>query len=74
MALYLTENDDYPPDVSRNIPAELEEFLSSGDWSNGAYPGSVYDWDNIPAHGYIQISLKWRYFEWKKVYLYAYDT
>ena len=58
MELYLLNNSDYPADVSRNIPAGLEGYLSTGDWPDGPYPSSVYDWDNIPAHGYIQISLR----------------
>ncbi len=59
MLFYLLDNDDvYPADVSRNIPPGLETYLGGGDWPLGAYPGAVYDWDNIPAHGYIQVSLR----------------
>ena len=38
----------YPPDVSRNVPADLKTYLSGTgtDWPNGPWPGSVYDWDN----------------------------
>ncbi|MCA9352673.1 type II secretion system protein, partial [Patescibacteria group bacterium] len=59
MILYFLNNDDYPADVNRDIPAGLEQYLSGGSWPNGPYPGSVYDWDNITgADPYIQISLR----------------
>lgn len=58
MEFYLNDNGDYPPDVNRNIPAGMEEYLGGGSWPDGPYPGSVYDWDNVPEHGYIQISLR----------------
>lgn len=60
MYRYLLDNNDvYPPDVSRNIPAGLEGYLSGGSWPDGPWPISVYDWDNIGgANPYIQISLR----------------
>lgn len=59
MFLYLLDNGEYPPDVSRNIPPGLETYLSSGDWPGGPYPGSVYDWDNVTGSDpYVQISLR----------------
>lgn len=59
MELYLNDNPSYPADVSRNIPAGLEEFLGGGSWPDGPYPDSVYDWDNkYSTHGYIQVSLR----------------
>ena len=65
MILYLIDNDTYPDDVNRDIPSGLEQYLSNrGEWPNGPYPGSVYDWDNIaspsqaPTDPYIQISLR----------------
>jgi prepilin-type N-terminal cleavage/methylation domain-containing protein len=58
MELYLNDNGNYPADVSRNIPAGVEAYLGGGSWPDGPYPGSVYDWDNITQHDYIQISLR----------------
>ncbi len=47
LQLYLNNNNGvYPPDANRSIPAGLESYLAtSGDWPNGPWPGSVYDWD-----------------------------
>ena len=60
MILYLIDNDTYPDDVNRDIPSGLEQYLSNrGDWPDGPYPGSVYDWDNkLDTLGYVQISLR----------------
>jgi prepilin-type N-terminal cleavage/methylation domain-containing protein len=59
MELYLADHTNYPPDVSRNIPSGLEDYLGGGDWPTGPYPGSVYDWDNITgASPYVQLSLR----------------
>ena len=59
MYLYLLDNDNYPADVSRNIPPGMQIYLSGGTWPDGAYPSSVYDWDNITGTDpYIQISLR----------------
>lgn len=59
MYTYLLDNDNYPADVSRNIPSGMQIYLSGGTWPDGPYPGSVYDWDNITgADPYIQISLR----------------
>lgn len=50
LELYSSDNDgNYPPDVSRNIPPGLEEYLTSNnntDWPTAPWPGSSYDWDN----------------------------
>ncbi len=41
---------DYPPDVSRNVPPGLEDYLSTAgtydEWPDAAWPGSIYDWEN----------------------------
>ena len=59
MELYLNDNNTYPDDVSRGIPAGIEEYLGGGSWPEGPYPGSVYDWDNINnSNQFIQISLR----------------
>jgi len=60
MNFYLNENGNtYPPDVSRNIPSGMEEYLGGGEWPTGPYADSVYDWDNITGSDpYIQISLR----------------
>lgn len=52
LKLYVAKNNDYPPEVSRNIPADIKEFMSkdniSADWPDAPWPGSVYDYDNWP--------------------------
>ena len=35
-----------PPDANRDLPPGLEDYLGAGDWPDGPWPGSVYDWDN----------------------------
>jgi prepilin-type N-terminal cleavage/methylation domain-containing protein len=80
-ALMIHTNGVYPPDVERSLPPGIEEYLKTGDWPNAPFPGSVYDWDNIPAQGgypaYTQISVrfcplgqpskcKFPHFEWAK--------
>lgn len=55
---------DYPADVSRDVPAELEQYLSknsdSGDWPNAPWPNSVYDYDTFVYDGVetVQISVR----------------
>ncbi len=50
--LYLAKYNDYPPDVNRDIPAGIKEFIQSQQgnaaWPDAPYPGSVYDYDNWP--------------------------
>ena len=51
----------YPGDVDRNIPPGLEENLAPGEWPEGPWPQSVYDWDvwNIPGEETIyQLSIR----------------
>lgn len=42
----MDHNRAYPPDVDRDMPPGLEEYLAPGDWPKAPWPGSVYDWDN----------------------------
>ena len=59
--LYLEKYNTYPPDVNRNIPAELNEFISfDGEWPYAPWPGSVYDYDNWTIDGkqVVQISIR----------------
>ncbi len=48
--LYLAKYNDYPPDVVRDVPAGLKEFIQSQQgnsaWPDAPYPGAVYDYDN----------------------------
>jgi len=44
--LYLMDYGYYPADSSRNLPNGLEAYLPSGNWPNGPWPGSIYDWEN----------------------------
>ncbi len=63
--LYVAKYNDYPPDVDRNVPGGIKEFLSgqyNDSWPNAPWPGSVYDYDNWPANSYggqtFQISIR----------------
>lgn len=66
MILYTAKYGGFPPDVNRNLPNGLEEFLPGGvQWPIGPYPGSVYDWDNWENQtcwngetGIVQITLR----------------
>jgi len=46
--LYTTEHyGEYPDDINRDIPPEVEEFIAAEDyWPRAPWPDSVYDWDN----------------------------
>lgn len=67
LSLYVAKYNDYPPDVSRDVPAGMKEFIQSqagnNAWPDAPYPGSVYDYDNWapdangPQHTY-QISIR----------------
>lgn len=52
MNLYVARYNDYPADVTRGLPAGLEEFVQGqegiDEWPNAPWPGSVYDYDNWP--------------------------
>jgi len=52
--LYVAKYNDYPPDVSRNVPAGLKEFVQGQEgieeWPAAPWPGSVYDYDNWPPN------------------------
>lgn len=63
LSLYLSDHGSYPADVNRGLPNGLEAYLSAGDWPNGPWPGSIYDWDNwdnpdTPGQKIYQISLR----------------
>ena len=59
MYLYMIDHNNFPADVSRNIPPGLEEDLAGGTWPDAPWPGSVYDWDNITgADPYVQLSIR----------------
>lgn len=56
LEFYLDDSGgDYPPDESRDIPPELVPYLGVGDWPDGPWPDSVYDWDNWVTGGGEQI-------------------
>jgi prepilin-type N-terminal cleavage/methylation domain-containing protein len=53
----------YPPDVARDLPAEIKQYLGSNDsdeWPTAPWPGSVFDWDNwnISGENVVQISVR----------------
>lgn len=61
--LYAEDNGGtMPPDVSRNLPPGLEEYLAGEDWPNAPWPGSVYDWENwidpVTGERILQISIR----------------
>lgn len=61
--LYKEKYGVYPADVSRNVPPGIEEFIQAPDgvaWPNGAWPGSVLDYDNFISGGQevIQITVR----------------
>lgn len=63
LLLYLQDNGSYPADANRDLPPGLEAYLPAGDWPNGPWPGSVYDWDNWndpsnPGQKIYQISIR----------------
>lgn len=53
--LYVAKYNDYPADVSRDVPGGIKEFVQSqqgvNQWPDAPWPGSVYDWDNWPPDG-----------------------
>ena len=50
LEFYLDENDGtYPEDEDRNLPSEFVTYLGPGEWPDGPWPGSVYDWENWEA-------------------------
>lgn len=67
LTLYLAKYNDYPPDVSRDIPAGMKEFIQAdgqnNSWPDAPWPGTVYDYDNWAPDGYgpqhtYQISIR----------------
>jgi prepilin-type N-terminal cleavage/methylation domain-containing protein len=49
VTLYLAKYNDYPPDVTRGIPAAMMEFIQANGqnnaWPLAPWPGGVYDYD-----------------------------
>ncbi len=37
---------NYPADVSRDLPAGLEQYLGGHNWPKAPWPNTVYDWDS----------------------------
>lgn len=63
--IYAAETGDFAPDVNRNIPQEFIRYLNPATFPSGAFPGSVYDWDNWASYtcwdgstGIIQVTLR----------------
>lgn len=49
--LYVAKYNEYPADVSRDIPADIKEFIQDdqgAEWPEAPFPESVYDYDNWP--------------------------
>lgn len=65
LKLYTAKYNTYPADVSRALPAELNEFIAKDaqgqDWPYAPYPDSVYDyenWANLDGVDTYQISIR----------------
>lgn len=65
--LYTAKYNAYPADATRNIPADLNEFIRGEDvndeWPNAPWPGSVYDYEawDVDGNGQVetyQISIR----------------
>lgn len=57
---YLNDYGAYPADVNRGLPNGIEAYIKRGNWPNGPWDHSVYDWDNwtINNEQIAQISLR----------------
>ncbi len=53
--LYVAKHNDYPADVTRDVPADLKEFVQGQEgieeWPKAPWPGTVYDYENWPPDG-----------------------
>lgn len=53
--LYVAKHNEYPADVTRDVPAGIKEFVQGQEgieeWPDAPWPGSVYDYDNWPPDG-----------------------
>lgn len=64
VALYKSDKDTYPADVSRNIPVSIFDYSGgqvNANWPNGPWPGSTYDYDYFLDSGgkeVVQISIR----------------
>lgn len=60
--LYRLANDGaYPPDTDRGVPNGLERYLGNGEWPEGPWPNTVYDFDAYTTSGgdeIVQIGLR----------------
>lgn len=64
--LFVLDNDDYPADVSRNIPPGLEDYVQPNDadrWPSAPWPGSVYDYDAFQVGGVWAFQMSIRFCE-----------
>lgn len=50
----------YPGDVSRALPAGIEQYIATPNktWPNAPWPGSVYDYENWDGGEVVQISAR----------------
>jgi prepilin-type N-terminal cleavage/methylation domain-containing protein len=65
IALYIDKYNDYPAEISRDLPAEIKSSLTSSGTSglpNAPYPDSIYDYENwvdpLDGSQIIQISVR----------------
>ncbi|NTW62398.1 prepilin-type N-terminal cleavage/methylation domain-containing protein [Candidatus Saccharibacteria bacterium] len=63
--MYRSINGNYPPDVSRDIPSDVVQYIttsnSKNNWPTGPWPGSVYDYDyflDSDNQEVVQISIR----------------
>lgn len=58
-SLYRSKYNDFPPDVGRNVPAGIKEFVDDTvgeDWPFSPFPGGVYDYENWPDGPWVGIT------------------
>lgn len=58
--LQVQENNIYPDDVSRGLPAGIEKYIATpnDEWPNAPWPGTVYDYENWDSGQVIQVSAR----------------
>ena len=61
---FQVQNNRYPYDVSRGIPAEITPYItasSSGSWPTAPWPNSIYDYDDFTGsdgNEVVQMSIR----------------
>lgn len=58
--LQVQEENTYPADVNRGLPAGIERYIATpeGEWPNAPWPDTVYDYENWDDGETIQVSIR----------------